>query len=174
MSENELKSCQSSEYCSNLKCKLDTIKYYLEKPCSTQCWVGYIVSFITVAIIITCICYCWKTHREAAQQHSPAYQQKDSKQKLQCDTNSIDTNINFKNKLGDSSFNLSLQGKQNPYNNSECFWLVIGFLIFGVLIYLFKLIARSARENRLLQFAVELNEQAKEIKLKEIAKENKK
>ena len=76
----------------------------------------------------------------------------------QCIDN-IEADFTLKNKIWDSSFNLSTKGQQGLNSRSDCFWFIIFFITSLLLVLLFHLIAVSSRESKLLQFIIDWNEQ---------------
>ena len=110
-------------------------------------------------------------YNNSEEQTPPESLQQNNKSNIynQCIDN-IKADFTLKNKILDSSFNLSTKGQQNLNIRSDCFWFIIFLIIALLLITLFYLIAFSSRESKLLQFITDWDEQEKEIKKIDIEK----
>ena len=189
------KSCNDNSCCQETKMKraLKDISCYAK--CNSKKWLNFIVGSVML-LLITGVLFCFfsnccqnknadvKTEivkikedirvlqKICGESKKPTCKLNESKiQSVECkDVTSPDLNFHIKGPSKDSLFNLSMETKKKSNSRSDCFWFIIVLMIILFLIVLFYFTSHSSRENKLLEFAIDWNEQEKEIKLKKIEK----
>ena len=186
----------NSENCKNLKCDLNAISEHIKKQSSCVVFTTVLILVLLTGIYIICNC-CKKTdlnnnskrNTDMAQiestiagedrnapQNDNQYSKCQKKSKQTTKPKNVDQSINtitaaLNTKVIDSSLDLSIKAHQNLNTRSDCFWFIILYITALCLILIFYLIHCSSREDKWLQFIIDLSDQEKEIQLKKIEKE---